>query len=498
MNIKIIKSHITKLTEWKNWSLKFQIIFGISVIQSVITFSLAIYLYQSQKLTLEKQSLVESMGVLDSLIASTASQILVHDFSEIDNLIKAHAKNSHIEFIEIYNLDKQRIGWWKKSSVSNFNEEDEEDYHLESEDEFPENTSVLFRSKDKLMLSSPIIVSGHKLGWITLEKNESYLQQAIQAILLRGMIVSSISFGLGIILSITLANIILNQINELRRKVEKFGQGENTSRVSVLYNNEIGKLAKEFNRMADELSDFQLKLINSAKFSAIGEMASGIAHEINNPLAIIVARVSSLQKKVISGNIDSEKLSEELQKINDTSFRITRIITSLRNISRDSNLEQSDWTNLQEVINESLDLIQEKLNHNGVQLKLNLPKNIEILFSRVQLGQVLINLLSNSLDAIMGTKNPWINISIDINQSILLIKVQDSGLGIPISLQDKIMQPFFTTKDVGKGTGLGLSLNRSIAEKNRAKFYYDKNSLNTQFIVETTHFRVDNSILKAA
>ena len=104
------EKHSLSKWNWRNWSLKFQIIIGIVLIQSLFTLSLVLYQFQTQKNLLEKQSLDEAKGVIMSLAASTISRVLTHDFAEIDDLIKAHAKNTNVEFVEIYDSEKRRIG----------------------------------------------------------------------------------------------------------------------------------------------------------------------------------------------------------------------------------------------------------------------------------------------------------------------------------------------------------------------------------------------------
>lgn len=482
--------------KWKNWSLRFQIIFGISLIQSLITFSLAIYQFDSQKNLLQKQSLDEANGVVLSLIASTISSVLTDDFAEIDKLIQAHAKNNHIEFVEIYDSNKHRVGMF--NSISEKSDLKDENYHIRATAEFPEQLSLVSRASSKLIISSPIKLGEKTTGWITLQKNELFLSDAINALLRRGVYLSLFSLLLGIFLSNSLANLVTGQIQELRSKVEKFGNGENTIRAVVLSDNEVGKLAHQFNRMADQISDFQMKMINSAKYSALGEVTAGIAHEINNPLAIIVARAVSLQRKIGQGLFDVEKINLDLQQISDTSFRITKIVSGLRNLARDGDNEPADWLDLNSVVQESFDLIREKILKTHIQIKLEIPENIEIHFSRIQLGQILINLISNSFDAIKDEKEPWIKVALEFQSNLLLIQFQDSGLGISKEIKDKMMQPFFTTKVVGQGTGLGLSINSSIAEKNKAHFYYDEKSKNTQFVIATEKFRKSSRDIQSA
>jgi signal transduction histidine kinase len=128
----------------------------------------------------------------------------------------------------------------------------------------------------------------------------------------------------------------------------------------------------------------------------------------------------------------------------------------------------------------------EKLKNRDIQLIYNPPAHSVILnCQEVQISQVLLNLIQNAVDAIEAqTTKKWIKLEILPVSNTCQIRVTDSGLGIPISLQDKILQPFFTTKDIGKGTGLGLSISSSIVREHGGQFFYDKDSPNTSFVIE--------------
>lgn len=101
-----------------------------------------------------------------------------------------------------------------------------------------------------------------------------------------------------------------------------------------------------------------------------------------------------------------------------------------------------------------------------------------------QLSQVILNLISNAVDAIMHQPEKWVELKITLQNEMIIFSVTDSGNGIPKEVAEKIMQPFFTTKEIGKGTGLGLSISKGIVEDHQGKFYYDENCKNTRFCVE--------------
>jgi two-component system, NtrC family, sensor histidine kinase HydH len=231
----------------------------------------------------------------------------------------------------------------------------------------------------------------------------------------------------------------------------------------------------------------QASLINSSKLSSLGVMAAGVAHEVNNPLAIISNAVTFVKKQKQRGILDDEALLESMDDIESTVKRISQIIVGLRNLSRDSKDEEHTPVTLQEILHDVLGVCQERFKHNSVDFEIkdrDQLLNVPISCMRVQISQVLMNLLMNSFDAVQDLEEKWIKLTIEKTSSGVSIQIIDSGKGISDEIIQKIFKPFFTTKDVGKGTGLGLSLSMSIIEKHKGKLFVDKNSPNTKFVVE--------------
>lgn len=234
-----------------------------------------------------------------------------------------------------------------------------------------------------------------------------------------------------------------------------------------------------------ELEVSKMQLINSSKMASLGEMASGVAHEINNPLAIIQGKVKVITMILEDLNINQPMLFQEVQKIKLTTDRIEKIVKGLRNFSRASNNDPFEPTPLQKIVNETLDLCQEKFKANGIKLKIQDIPDTQIICRASQISQVLINLLNNSSDAIELLSEKWIEIKFEIkDRNQISIFVTDSGPGIPRDHLEKIMEPFFTTKEVSKGTGLGLSIARSIIESHKGQLWVDTSYPNTRFVIE--------------
>ncbi len=205
------------------------------------------------------------------------------------------------------------------------------------------------------------------------------------------------------------------------------------------------------------------KLMNSAKMASLGEMAGGVAHEINNPLAIILGKVQQIRRKLENKTFDPAEATVSFAKIEDTVNRIARIIRGLRAFSRNSESDPVAPVRTSLLVENCLELVREKIKHAGVRLDVQTPAtDFAVLGREPQLAQVIVNLLGNALDAVASTPDPWIKLSIEPIGQSLRFRVIDSGAGIPKEILDKLMQPFFTTKGVGKGTGLGLSISRGI------------------------------------
>lgn len=238
-------------------------------------------------------------------------------------------------------------------------------------------------------------------------------------------------------------------------------------------------LQKENERI---ISDQKANMILSARLSALGEMAGGIAHEINNPLAIISSKSSSMKKKLSHDPPDLEELKKSVDVIDRTAKRIDKIIQSMRFLVRNSDSDPFEFTKIASVIEDSLALCGERFKSESISLLVE-PFSEELAFDcrPAQIAQLIVNLLNNSFDAIKSQPEKWIRISVkDLGPEIELALI-DSGNGIPGRIQEKAFEPFFTTKEVGKGTGLGLSLSKSIVDIHNGSICIAPENKNTEF-----------------
>lgn len=220
----------------------------------------------------------------------------------------------------------------------------------------------------------------------------------------------------------------------------------------------------------------------TAKLVSLGEMAAGIAHEINNPLTIIQGYANVMQKLLTSESPDKDAVKMVAGKISDTTERISKTIRSLKTLSRNAEKDPMEDVDIRTVFQNCLDICEQRFRNHGVDLRL--PSEIPEIIVRgkeVQLSQVLMNLLNNGVDAAKETKGHWVEIKLEKSDLWFDILVLDSGTGIPKDIKGKIMNPFFTTKDVGEGTGLGLSISRKIMEEHKGELSLIENSPYTTF-----------------
>jgi PAS domain S-box-containing protein len=249
----------------------------------------------------------------------------------------------------------------------------------------------------------------------------------------------------------------------------------------------------ELKRLEKAQRYLELKLISGSRLASLGEMAAGIAHEINNPLAIIRSKAELLDDKIKKGETDLEVLTKGFSKIISTIDRIANVINGLRSFSRDGEKDPFVKSSISFLINETLEFCQERFEKNDVELKLNIENDLDINCRPVQISQVLMNLLLNSFDAISDQSGKWIRIDLRLAGDLAIVEITDSGLGIPEEIVEKIMQPFFTTKGVGKGTGLGLSISRGIIVSHHGALEYVPESENTCFRISLPIYKTINN-----
>lgn len=239
--------------------------------------------------------------------------------------------------------------------------------------------------------------------------------------------------------------------------------------------------------ITDELEREQLileqraKMVNSSRLSSLGEMAAGVAHEINNPLTIIDAVIFQTMTKLERQQLALNELPDVFDRMKKSLGRIARIVKSLRFFSRHSENDPFVVADLNSIFQDTAELCREKFKLGEVDLRIQDPGPLQAFCRPSEIGQVLLNLLSNSFDAVSKKQNAWVELKAENQNDRVSISVTDSGLGIPKKIQHEMMSPFFTTKEVGQGTGLGLSIALGIVKAHGGDLIYEDQSGHTQF-----------------
>ncbi|MBL7688056.1 MAG: PAS domain S-box protein [Bdellovibrionaceae bacterium] len=237
------------------------------------------------------------------------------------------------------------------------------------------------------------------------------------------------------------------------------------------------------------LEESRTQAAQAAKMASLGEMAGGIAHEINTPLNIFTMYAEILRDCARDQALDTPTILDAADTIENTATRISKIVQGLRSFSRDDSQDSMTSIAVIDIVNDTLALCRERFSTHGISIRVTeIDPTWKVRGRPTSLSQVLLNLLNNAHDAIETMPERWIEVGAVEKAGMLHINVTDSGTGISKELAAKIMSPFFTTKPIGKGTGLGLSISKGIIEKHAGQLIYDSSCGNTRFVMSLPRF----------
>ena len=342
---------------------------------------------------------------------------------------------------------------------------------------------VLWLAKSEINVSSPIIINGRSLGGINISASLSPIYKSVmesEKLVLLYIILDT--FILAVVGIYLLSRIVVKPIHRLLRMTEEYKDGDIIPSMIEDQRNEIGNLSRSLGIMLQRLDDNKKELrthissleeanrrlkeahkeiIRSEKLASVGRLAAGIAHEIGNPIGIILGYLDLIRK----GDITDQEKADFIDRVETEITRVNRIINQLLDFSRPSSGKKEE-SRVHDLLSYTVNMLRPQSIMEGIKINLELRASRDtIMADPNQLHQVFLNIILNAADALSGeglTDDPGKKeisiISENPNESMIELRFVDNGPGIAEEELIHIFDPFYTTKDPGKGTGLGLSV----------------------------------------
>jgi len=244
---------------------------------------------------------------------------------------------------------------------------------------------------------------------------------------------------------------------------------ENSRKAMIHIMSDLKETTEEVRRREQELREKQEQLVQAGKLATLGELTTGVAHELNNPLNNIGLFIGNAIDLIELGleEANHERTLHELHSAMQQVRKATEIISHLRTFGHAASVSREP-VGITQVIRRALSLMQEQLRLRQIEVQLQVPEEeVLVIGNAIQLEQVFINLLTNARDAIANAERKSIAITCTRQANMVDIRVGDTGPGILAGLEQRIFDPFFTTKEVGAGTGLGLSITYGIIKEHQ-------------------------------
>jgi signal transduction histidine kinase/ActR/RegA family two-component response regulator len=502
----------------KKFGLRFKFIITFSLLILLTSMLLSVFLIRKQSDLIRNELWKKGRYLVKNLASSSEYGVLVEDTLLLHKLIQGALEDEDIAYIIIQDNESRILVSsdkgvlaklplkQKETLIKNASEREElfkQSFIMKKTDKeffdfsFPVTTHKTIKSNE--MVSLGLMMEGdhsremtEKIGTvrvgITTEKMIKKIGEMKRIVLLLTLQI----VGLGIFLAFILVRIIIGPLERLAQATRRVAAGDFSSEVCIKQKDEIGELANSFNLMTKnlrkligeieeynrnlekkveertkKLEEAPAILIQSEKLSAIGQLISGVAHELNNPLAAVIGF-----SQLSLGTEANPKTISYLKKICSEADRCAKIVNNLLTFSRKSKAEKQP-VGINGIIERTLDLMSYQFQVNNVKiikdLDAELPKTLGDFH---QLQQVFLNIVNNAFQAMQEkSKEGSLTVRTKRIKDMILIEFTDTGPGIPKENLIKIFDPFFTTKEIGKGTGLGLSVSYGIIKEHGGSIY---------------------------
>ena len=302
------------------------------------------------------------------------------------------------------------------------------------------------------------------VGSLYVGARESAFLQLVHNFNKRVVLMALVCILLAGVIAVPIARFLLKPIQELVQANRRLAEGDMEVRVQTSGEGEMAVLGRSFNQMVETLQRTQEELLHKEKLASMGQLAAGVAHEINNPLGSILLFAEMLYEE--AGEKDPRR--KDLKMITQETLRCKKIVSDLLNFARQQEI-LAQASDVNEILNQAVNSVSHQPNFNNVQIVKRFAADLPTLQADpAQLIQVFVNLLNNAADAMPEGGTITLATRLEDGRGVQ-IEITDTGRGIPEENLSKLFTPFFTTKPVGKGTGLGLSIAYGIIKMHRGQ-----------------------------
>ena len=514
----------------KNLGLRTKFVLPVASLLVLATGVISGYLIQRQAEGFRRELQTSGETMIRIIAINAESGVLFESKYELDELLNILAQFEAVTYSAIADKDGAvlaRTGQWDEKEVEIkkilvVSDQRCRNYHIKSNSgaEYIEFNYPVVTRKEKLTRENLGITAGidrtlapeyvtEEIGSIklilSLEKANKSIADAQRTAFMLMLVVLAVS----ILVLAFFTRVVTEPVKMLVQITDQVSRGDLSRRVVVTQHDEIGHLANTFNKMIEslkqsrneieeynrtleqkieertrELEQAQAQLIQSEKLSAIGQLAAGVAHELNNPLGGILGYAQFALEKIkknvaeVGGDKDMEKYSRYLADIEAQARRCKSIVQNLLRFSRASHITEFEEVDVNKVVEDTITFVEHQLHMNQIELKVGFDPNLPKIRGHAgQLQQVFTNLIINAMHA----SPPESEIKVisrhrramgEFGGAVELLFI-DQGCGIPPDNMKKIFEPFFTTKGVGKGTGLGLSVSYGIVKSHGGEIRVD-------------------------
>jgi len=314
-----------------------------------------------------------------------------------------------------------------------------------------------------LEVRSALVDEGEFLGTMAVGFSLQPIERQVRDVAVSAALVALVLMLGNSIMTALYVETLIRPILHLNQTMKRAGEGNLTVRAPTRHGDEVAELADVFNRMMDELEAARereelqrAQLVHTEKMAAVGTLAAGVAHEVNNPLAGVLASIENMRD-----NPDDEEMRDRyLQLIADGLTRIERTVANLLNFARPREIKL-ERTSINHNLRHVVELVGYQLRAAGVEVEMDLdsdPAAVEA--DHFQMEQLFLNLVLNALDAMRDGGTLYLRTR--VRGGKVIAEVRDTGHGILAEVRERIFDPFYTTREVGEGTGLGLAVSGSI------------------------------------